>query len=249
MGAPERKSNTAIWIVIYLVILIATTSLGLLLGLLYHRMAPAKYRCDAAFRVVDHPAMLGTVSTIQHDQRISQPEFVESVLKSNKLFELRCFDDFPKEQAVKDTVANLEVIQNKKEESIYEVSLFSHHPDDAKQIVDHLIAQYRQELDQATIPASESESPEPSDSSLQPPPNIDPSDLAKLEFVKRIQNSGHVPVGKLQLIQPATHGRQVWPILSVILGVAGAIGLLTGLALIIFIFLVSRGLRLQSAAE
>ena len=244
VGTPERKNNTAIWIVIYLAILATTTCLGLLVGFVYYRVCPAKYRSDATFLVDRHPAGLGH-NQLQHEELILHPEFIKTVLESNQLYSLRCFDDLPTEEALQHTLANLEVVPNPNVPEIYSVRLFSNRPNDAQTIVTNLLASYAKKLEQTELPVPESESDPPI---TQPNQETDARQLAELEFFKTVSKSGLVPNPELKILEPATFGEPVWPVLPIILLVSGGVGILAGFAIIVAIFLKSKAMSLKDNA-
>ena len=190
-----------------------------------------------------HPAMLGKDQPTEHQQLMAKPEFVKSVLGSNKLFRLRCFDDLTEEQAVQLTLDNLEITQNPNVPEIYKVQFFSNLPDNAQTIVNNLLSSYRKDLEQTKFSAPESESTE---LVQQPDEKTTPKEtLAELEFAKRISNSGLVPGPELQILEPATYGEPVWPLLPIILLVTGLIGILVGFAIIVAIFMFSKAMSKQ----
>ena len=251
MGTPERKNNTATWIAIYLTIVVIATLVGLLVGGLYYWMTPAKFRCDATFRLAVHPAMLGLKTTVEHEKLIVKSDLVNSVMESNGLYDLESFADVTNEQALQNTLSNLQAVQNSDEPSIYEVTLHSKRPEDAQAIVDKLIAGYGKELEQTVIPASESAPSDPSSgrqAEADAKDGKDPEDQLAIEFMKRIRSSGQIPASKLELLQPATSG-QVWPQLPVILGVTGSLGLLAGFALVVLIFMISYRARNAATSD
>ena len=247
VNKPQPRNNTGMWIVIYLAILAATTFLSLVAGATYHWLCPTKYRSDAAFYLDRHPAMPGK-SQLDHEKLMTQPEFVKSVLDSNKLYELRCFDDFSQEQSLQRTLENLQVRQNASEASIYNVRLYSSRPDNAQTIVSSLLASYKETVAQAEWSSPDSE---PSASTQLPnqkdQQEVDPKKIAELEFVEAVSKSGLVRKPRLQILEPATYGKPVWPILPVILLVSGLMGITAGFAVIGAIFLKSKSMTKQAA--
>ena len=108
-----------------------------------------------------------------------------------------------------------------------------------------MILSYGDSLKETKSPAS----PPASDEAKQSGAETDSKNSAELEFAKRIKDSGLLPASKLELIKPATYGEPVWPILSVILAVTGLIGTLAGFGIVLVIFLISRGLAIQTAGN
>ena len=179
----------------------------------------------------------------ENELLISQREFVGSVLATEKLYQLKCFENFSDEQALKATVGNLNVEQNRSEPWIFEVTLCCRRPNDVQTILQKLVSSYKQELTKTKV--SSVVGPE-----LDGEPQADPKDenAVAMELIKRLRGENEDPAFELLVMKPASVGEKVWLFRWIIWAVSGLIGFLIGIVLISCIFRYSRSMRDHSMA-
>ena len=132
---------------------------GMALGALYHAQCETVYKSEAAVKIEPRdPKYLSLSSNqfmgaeaiddgIRHDEFMNRPNIVNQCMNKNKLTNLRCFENLPEDKIVPEVIENLEVAQNSKEETLYEMVLYSSRPDDSQTILNNLIATYEDQLE------------------------------------------------------------------------------------------------------
>lgn len=216
--------------------------LGLLVGGVYDQLAPTSYRSSALLLLDTHPLIQEKDTPKENELQISQQEFVSSVMAAQDLYQLRCFDDFSAEEALKATLKNIEVVQNPSQASIFRVNFSCSRAADTQTILGHLVASYKKELTKTKVSSVRSLPAPKLDSASQ----AKPKDVAELDFIKRLRVENEDPAFELKVIEPASIGEQVLIFRRIIWGVSGLIGFLIGIAIITCIFIYSRSMSRQS---
>ena len=133
---------------------------GMALGALYHAQADTIYKSEAAVKIEPRDPVYIPLSQqqfmgadpidvgVRHDQFINRPNVVNECMNKNKLNNLRCFENLPEDKIVPEVIDNLQVIQNVKEEILYELVFYSSRPDDCQTILNNLIATYEDKLEE-----------------------------------------------------------------------------------------------------
>ena len=179
--------------------------------------------------------MQGKDAPSEKELLISQREFVGSVMASKKLYQLKCFGDSSEEQALKDTLGNLDITQNPAEPLIYDVTFSCLRPTDAQKILGELISSYKEELTKTKVSSV-------ADPELDSDPQAEPKNAAAVEFVKRLRSENDEPAYELLVFDPASNGEPIRIFSWFIWAVTGLIGFLVGVAIIASIFMFSRSM-------
>lgn len=133
---------------------------GMALGGLYNAQCETIYKSTAQVKIEPKDPLYLPMSqnsrmmlpgasdmTMRHDQLIGQYNIVNQCLIENNLTKLRSFENLSDEKIVEEVMTNLDVTQNKEEETLYELVFYSTRQDDAETILNHLIATYEKDLD------------------------------------------------------------------------------------------------------
>ncbi len=134
---------------------------GMGLGGLYHAKTDVIYESKATIKIepknplvmqfTNSDAMLpnaGLMFANRHDRRIATDNnLILKCLETNNLYNLESFDEMAREEVVPFVRENLEVIPDKEEPFIYELTYKATDAYDAKTILNNIIATYQNELE------------------------------------------------------------------------------------------------------
>jgi succinoglycan biosynthesis transport protein ExoP len=159
---PEDDNSFDFWGVLsrrkWLVFLGLVT--GMALGGLYHAQCETIYesqarvkiepRNPAAFRMTNTELMNPNMEmfTSRHDRLMGQYNIVQRCLTVKDLMGLDSFNDIPEEQVVELVMDNLEITPDKEEPILYELVYRCNDQDDARTVLNNLIATYNEVLDE-----------------------------------------------------------------------------------------------------
>ncbi|MFK7768699.1 MAG: polysaccharide biosynthesis tyrosine autokinase [Mariniblastus sp.] len=134
---------------------------GMLLGGLYHAQCDTIYKSEAKVRIEPKDPFIFSLNggsqrnglmptaadlNIRHDQLIGEFNIVKKCLNENDLLTLKSFESLPNDEIIPEVRSNLEVTQNKEEPILYDLVFYGPEPDDARVILDLLIATYQENL-------------------------------------------------------------------------------------------------------
>jgi len=248
-----KSKNKLLRVILCLTTLAVTTTLGIAAAIAYHSVAKVVYKSHAVIKIDDRetPSKIegldfSSLKGKRHDQLIGQVNVVHECLEKNRLFDLRCFRDLPEDLIVSSVVENLAVSQNADEPSIYELEFCCSHPDESQEVLNCLLASYRAHVAKGQEDIVEPyrsglvSASEAVEKKLDNPDQYSEEELTQLKQSKAeilkalIDLDAHLTqVRVVSLLEAATFGEPVWPILPLILAVGAGIGLAIGIGLIL----------------